>query len=396
MPDFATLTLSKGADRRLRTGHSWIYANEFGGKLAQYGLAAGALVGVRSFAGEDLGWASFNPNALIAARLFGLSTERAFDREFIVARLRQAQQLRVELGKAAFGRQVHSEGDGLPGVILDRYGPVMVGQLGTWFWELRRAELSAAVCEVFGVDTLVWKNDSSSRALEGLPSEVVCQTGVEPLHLTLAEGALELEAPLRNGQKTGWFYDQTDNRSRLAPRMRGKRVLDLYCYLGGWGLHAARVGALEVTCVDASEPALNQLRKNAESNALTQVRTERADVFDFLKKMHAQDQSFDFVVVDPPAFAKRKKDLEQGSLAYRRLFELALRVVAPGGFMVACSCSHHYDRAALNDGIARAAARLQVRVKVLAELSQGADHPVHPAMPETAYLKGVFVQVLYR
>ena len=394
MADFATLALSRGADRRLRTGHSWIYANEFGGKLAHYGLAPGALISVRSIAGEDLGWASFNPNALIAARLFGLSSDRAFDQNFIVTRLRQAQQLRVELGKAEFGRQVHSEGDGLPGVILDRYGPVMVGQLGTWFWELRRAELSAAISQVFGVNTLIWKNDGSSRSLEGLPAEVLCEAGIEPSHVSVVEDALTLQAPLRSGQKTGWFYDQTDNRSRLAPRMRGKRVLDLYCYLGGWGLRAAQAGAAEVLCVDASEPALAQLRANAESNSLAQVRTERADVFDFLKRMHAQGQRFDFVVVDPPAFAKRKKDLEQGALAYRRVFELALRVVAPGGFMVACSCSHHYDRAALNDGVARAAARLNLRVKVLAELAQGADHPVHPAMPETAYLKGALLQVL--
>lgn len=394
MSQFATLALGKGADRRLRTGHSWIYANEFANKLTHYGLAPGALVNVRSFGGEDLGWASFNPNALIAARLFGLSSQRAFDLDFIVARLRQAQQLRVELGKAEFGRQVHSEGDGLPGLILDRYGSVMVGQLGTCFWELRRADLSTAICDVYGVNALIWKNDSSSRALEGLPSEVVCETGIEPTHVSVVEGALSLQAPLRTGQKTGWFYDQTDNRSRLAARMVGKRVLDLYCYLGGWGLRAAQAGALEVVCVDASEPALEQLRVNARTNALNAVRTERADVFDYLKQMHAQGRSFDFVVVDPPAFAKRKKDLEQGALAYRRVFELALRVVKPGGFMVACSCSHHYDRVALNDGIARAAARLNLRVKVLAELAQGADHPVHPAMPETAYLKGVFLQVV--
>ena len=211
----------------------------------------------------------------------------------------------------------------------------------------------------------------------------------------MREGGLEFAIDPVGGQKTGWFYDQRENRDRLARFVAGKRVLDMFSYLGAWGLRAAASGASEVVCVDASQSAVDAIAANAERNGLgDRVRAVRADAFDHLKALREARERYDVVILDPPAFVKRKKDFAEGRLAYRRLNELGMQALAKDGILVTCSCSYHMPRATLLDGVQQGARHLDRQVQVLMPLQQGPDHPVHPAIPETEYLKGFVCRVL--
>ncbi len=397
--NYPQLKLQKGAERRLRTGHLWIFANEFHGKLSQCGISAGQLIEVQTQTGEAIGIAAFNPNSLIAARILERDVSRRLDAAWLASKLLLAAQLRRDLGRQGFTRLVHGEGDALPGLVIDRFDQLLVAQLNLAFWDQQRPLLVDAVRIAFPeITQLMLKNDSSARASEGLADEVAMAFGEEAQQIKVIEADLAFTAALRDGQKTAWFYDQRDNRDQvyrlLAPIVKGAKVLDLFCYLGGWGLRALQIGAAKAVCVDASAGALALLQASAQAQALKNLVTVQNDAFDALKDFKQQQQRFDLVIVDPPAFVKRKRDLEEGALAYRRVFESALRVCADRAYLVLTSCSHHYSKEMLIDGLARAAARAGFDTQMLADLRQAADHPVHPSMPETAYLKGVLVRVV--
>ncbi|MDL1870511.1 class I SAM-dependent rRNA methyltransferase [Gammaproteobacteria bacterium PRO6] len=261
--------------------------------------------------------------------------------------------------------------------------------------ERRKEAITAALLKVLRPRQLWWKNDASIRALEQLPEYVELGHGEAGGEVLAREGDLSFAIDPATGQKTGWFYDQRDNRAQLARLVKGMRVLDLFGYLGGWGIRAAADGASEVTCVDASAAAVEATRANAQRNGVAaRVQALRADAFEHLRALREARERYDVVILDPPAFVKRRKDLAEGRLAYRRLNELGMQVLARDGILITCSCSHHLPRAALLDGVQQGARHLDRHVQMLVGLQQAADHPVHPAIAETEYLKGFICRVL--
>ena len=393
-PALPRLRLKRGEDRRLRAGHLWVYSNEV--DIAATPLTAfapGAHARVQDWRDQFLGYAYVNPHALICARLLSRSPVQPPDRSLLVHRLKVALALRERHYAVPHYRWVFGEGDGLPGLVLDRYGEVIVGQIATAGMEALRGEIEAAVEKVLAPQALVWKNDGGARDLEQLPRQVITGLGKNPEELQVIEGVLQFRVPFSAAQKTGWFYDQSANREVFRRLLwPGVRVLDLCSYSGAWAITALRCGAREALCVDSSEAALAAAEANALANGVV-VRTRRGDAFETLDELQLEGERFDVVVLDPPAFIKRRKDQARGEAAYRKLNQLAMRLLERDALLVSCSCSFHLT----GDDLVRliqAAARHNSRfVQVLAVGGQSPDHPMHPAIPETRYLKAFFCRV---
>jgi len=386
------LRLKRNEDRRLQAGHLWVFSNEVDTQQTPLNkLKSGELVRVLAHNDRALGLAYANPSSLITARL--LETWTIPDSRWFEARLRIALALRERLYAEPYYRAVYGEADGLPGLVIDRYGERCVAQIGTAGMELMKREIRSAAERVFQCETLIFKNDGSARELEGLPAYMEAAKGRLEDTATVIEGGLRFRVPLAEGQKTGWFFDQSANRRALTKYVRaGARVLDVFSYVGAWGARAAKDGAGEVICVDSSAHALEFAAQNARENSLS-VATRKGDAFDVLEALALERSRFDIVVVDPPAFAKRKKDLPKALAAYKRLNQLALRLLADDGILVSCSCSYHVSAQDLQDAIAKAARGAGKHLQVLELGGQAPDHPVHPAIPETRYLKAYFCRV---
>jgi 23S rRNA (cytosine1962-C5)-methyltransferase len=259
--------------------------------------------------------------------------------------------------------------------------------------ELLKAEIQEALRRVLRCEVLFFKNDSAARELEGLPSYTEAAIGAIDDPAAVWEDGLEFRAPLASGQKTGWFFDQAGNRRALPKYIRkGSRVLDVFSYVGAWGVRAAKSGAREVLCVDSSAAALELAQANAARNGV-EIATRRGDAFDVLEALAKEGARFDVVVIDPPAFAKRKKDLPKALAAYKRLNQLAISAVADDGILVSCSCSFHVSAGDLQEAIAKAARGADKQLQIIEIGGQAPDHPVHPAIPETQYLKAYFCRV---
>jgi 23S rRNA (cytosine1962-C5)-methyltransferase len=388
------LRLKRGEDRRLAAGHLWVFSNEV--DTARTPLTAfepGALCRIVSDRDKFLGYAYVNPRSLISARILGRSTAHPPDKSLFVHRLQVAQSLRRSLYPKPFYRLVYGESDGLPGLVLDRFGDVIVGQIATAGMEALRPAIEAAVKKVVAPTALIWKNDAGVREMEGLPDYVETVFGSAPDSVVVEEGGVNFQVPLGSGQKTGWFFDQAANRSALRKYVGGKRVLDVFSYLGAWGLGALKAGATEATCVDSSATALEQLQASATANGL-QPNVIKGDAFDVLEKLHAEGRRFDVVIVDPPAFIKRKKDVPKGEAAYKRLNQLAMQLLERDGILVSCSCSYHLEPDHLLTAIQRGARHLGRFAQVVEVGGQAPDHPIHPAIPETRYLKAFFCRVV--
>jgi len=390
----AVLRLKRGEERRLAAGHLWVFSNEVDTERSPLGaFAPGAVAELRSHRDAFLGYVCVNPHALICARILSRDAAQPVSRELIEQRLRAALALRERLGAAHYGRWVFGESDLLPGLILDRYGDLVVGQIATAGMEALREQIEAAVRQVVSPRGLFWKNDSAARELEHLPQVAAAAFGEVPAEVQVVEAGLTFTAPLADGQKTGWFYDQSANRARLGSYVTaGARVLDVCSYVGAWAVTALHQGAARAHCVDSSQTALEFAQANARRNDAS-IEPLRADAFDALKALSAQGERFGLVILDPPAFIKRKKDIPQGQAAYRKLNQLALGLLADEGLLVSCSCSYHLAAEELVNAI-QAAARHSARfVQILEAGGQSPDHPVHPAIPETRYLKAFFCRV---
>jgi 23S rRNA (cytosine1962-C5)-methyltransferase len=386
------LRLQRGEERRIEGGHLWIFSNEVdtvSTPLAAF--APGAQARVVSSRDKFLGFAYVNPHALICARILARDPKHPPSRSLLVHRLQVALALRERLYPQPYYRLVFGESDGLPGLVLDRYGDLLVGQTATAGMEALRADIVAAASKVLPVAQFVWKNDSGARELERLPLYVESAggSGEVPEYVRVEEHGLSFHAPLPAGQKTGWFFDQAANRRALARYVAGRRVLDVFSYVGAWGLCAARAGASEVICVDSSAAALAAVERNAADNALS-ARIVKGDAFDVLEGLHKDGERFDVVILDPPAFIKRKKQIPKGEAAYRRLNQLGLQLLGRDGTLVSCSCSYHLESDALLGLIQKAGRHTSRFVQVLEAGGQAPDHPVHPAIPETRYLKTFF------
>jgi len=384
-----SITLRRHEERRLKHGHLWVYSNEVDiDKTPLKNFTPGEQVTVLAQGGRPLGSGYLNPNSLICTRLYSSRANTRLDRALLDRRLRNALELRERLFTTPAYRLVHGEGDGLPGLVVDRFGDVLVVQIGTAGMERLRDPIVAALVELLAPRALLLRNDSPSRQFEGLDSYVETVHGELPEELIIDEGGLRFSVPASGGQKTGWYFDQRANRDRLARYVADRRVLDLYSYVGAWGLRAAADGASEVLCVDSSASALRVLQANAEANTLTdRVTARRGDVFDTLRVLREGGEKFDVVIADPPALIKRRKDRKAGVAAYRQLNRLALQALVPGGILITSSCSYHLARDELRAAVEHAANRVGCSVQLLEQGHQGPDHPVHPGIPETDYLK---------
>lgn len=388
------LRLKRGEERRLSSGHLWVFSNEIDSDATPLAaFAPGDLAQITSQRGQFLGHAYVNPHALICARILSRDPARPIDRALLDARLRAALTLRERLYGEPHYRLVFGESDGLPGLVLDRYGDVLVGQIATAGMEALKGAVTEAVRELLAPAGLYWKNDSGARQLEQLPQVAEAAFGEVPAQIIALEAGLRFAAPLTQGQKTGWFYDQTHNRARLVRYLRPRaRVLDVCSYAGAWAITALKAGAAAATCIDSSETALDFAGRNAQTNGVA-LETHRGDAFEAMKALHERGERFDVVVLDPPAFIKRKKDIPQGQAAYRKLNQLALTLIEGEGLLVSCSCSYHLAPEDLVAAIQTAARHTGRFVQVLESGGQSPDHPVHPAIPETRYLKAFFCRV---
>jgi len=344
--------------------------------------------------GAPLGTFMFNPHSLIAARRLDRDPAAAIDVGWLGARLTSAIELRARVCDSPFHRLVHAEADGMPGLVIDRYDDVAVLAANTAGMDRLTGTIVEALTGVLNLRAVVARNDSASRRLEGLPEGVALLHGTDATGV-VREGGVRFPVDLLSGQKTGWFFDQRGNRDRVAALASGARVLDLFSHTGAFGLRCAAAGAAAVTLVDSSAPALAHAAEAAALNGWSErVATRREDAFDAMTALAAAGERFDIVVCDPPAFAKSRKDAEAGLRAYGRMARLAAPLVAPGGFLLVASCSFHARLDAWAAQIAFGLHRARREARILATTGAGPDHPVHPHLPETAYLKAQLLQVL--
>ena len=390
------LTLRNNEERRLRAGHLWVFSNEVDTKKTPLtDFAPGQEAVVTASRGRPLGVATVNPGSLICARLLDRDPQLPLDAGFFRARLAEALALRQRLYPTPHYRLVFSEGDHVPGLVLDRFDDVVVGQLSTAGMDVRKDLLLEAITAELAPKAVIWRNDGPSRDLEGLPRTVETAFGQTPEVLEIEEDGARFVVPALGGQKTGWFYDMRENRSRLCRLVAGRTVLDLFAYAGAFGVRAALAGASQVVCLDSSETACAMATENAARNGVAdRVSVVRADAADYLQALAAEGRSFDVVSLDPPALVKRKKDLEPGLKAYERLNKLAMDAVADGGLLLTCSCSQHVDAYELRRAALRAAMSRNLRAQILDQGRQGPDHPAHPAMAETDYLKSFLLRLV--
>jgi 23S rRNA (cytosine1962-C5)-methyltransferase len=383
-----TIALQPGRHKRAEAGHPWVYSNEIAMDAAAKALPPGTLVTLRKAGGEPMGVASFNAHTLVAARILDRDAQRPIDRAFFAARLESALTLRRRLYAEPYYRLVHAEADGLPGIVADRFGDVLVAQLNTAGMARLEAEWLAACAAVLAPRAILLRNDSPARALEGLEPELRVAQGAIDGPIELVENGARFLADPREGQKTGWFFDQRDNRRFVAGLSRGARVLDLYCYAGGFAIAAAQAGADQVLALDRSEAALALAARSAELNGVGErCRFQRADAFGEVSRLGAQGERFDVVIADPPAFVKSKKDLGPGLRGYRKLARLAATLVAPGGLLFIASCSHNVEPPDFAEAVRRGLEDAGRSGRILRSAGAAPDHPVHPWLPESAYLK---------
>ncbi len=380
--------VDKSAEESVVAGHLWIFSNQV--KSRPTGLPEGEIVEVMTEKGRSLGTGYYNPKSLIALRLLSRRTV-AIDEQFFTDRIGQALKLRARPEDASF-RAVNSESDFLPGLIIDKYEEQIVIQLLTAGMERQREPVVAAVKNVFSPKAVVLRNDSPSRKEEGLPSYIETADGNVDRNAVIKVGPLRFLVDLLSGHKTGFYFDQAENRPLMKEFSPYKTVLDLFCYTGGFGLYALCHGAKTVAFVDASAQALDLCRENVKLNGLTGGAFIKSDAFDFLKEAA---EEYEVVVLDPPSFIKSKKKLKEGEKGYIDLHKKALRSLSDGGILFTFSCSYHMRRSRFRD-LVRLAAYGRADLYLLRELSQASDHPVLLTIPETDYLKGLIVRIKKR
>lgn len=391
-----SLRLKKNEERRLKAGHLWVYSNEI--DIAQTPLKdfePGTTVSIEDNRGHVLGTGYVNPHSLISARLISRDPRYVLDQSLITHRLNIALSLREQCFSQPYYRLVHGEGDNLPGLIVDRFNDVFVVQINTAGMENHKQDVIAALEKNFKPTAIVFRNDSPSRKAEELDTYVETVSGTLPESVIVEENGTRFEIDVLTGQKTGWFYDHRMNRARMQQYVNDKRVLDVFSYIGGWGLQALTAGASEVMCIDASAKAVDRIHHNATlNNAEDKLVSVEGDAFEALKSLRQERERFDVVIVDPPAFIKRKKDFKEGLTAYRRINQMAMQVLNKGGYLISASCSYHLKREQLHDTILKASRHVDRNAQIVEQGHQGPDHPVHPAIPETDYLKSFTARIL--
>lgn len=392
MNEVATLTVNGRGAARVASGHPWIYANEI--REPMKGFAPGGLIEARDPRGRVLGFGFVNPRSLIAARI--LSRENAtFDASFFADRIAAARKYRDRFRPGATSyRLCFGESDGLPGLVIDRFDDVYVVQSHAAGIDALLTPIVDGLVRAMSPRGVLFKLDSSSRTLEGLEPRLEVAYGELPDVLEVAMEGSHFLLDLRRGQKTGFFHDQAPNRAWLAAHASGARVLDMFSYVGAWALAAAKGGAREVLGVDASADAVGWAGANAKASGVSdRVRFERADAFEKLRDLEKAGTRYDVVVLDPPAFVKSKKTLDAGLKGYREINRRGFSLVERGGILVTASCSRHVSRETFLGVLLAAANDAKRDARIIAVGGQGPDHPIHLRIPETEYLKCVFLEV---
>lgn len=392
--NYPTLRLNPKADYRLRNGHLWIYSNEVDNQHNSLkNFQPGDLAIVESAIGKTLGLAYINPNTLICGRMLQQDTVTPFDQEVLTRRIKRALGLRQQIFSSNCYRLIYGESDLLPGLVVDRFYDVLVVQISTAGMEKYLDDIVASLDSVLNPVAILVKNDGKMREVEGLSNYVTWKKGTPCDNTALEENGVKFVAPIITGQKTGWFYDHRMTRARLKDYVAGKRVLDVFSYIGGWGIQAGAFGAREVVLNDVSDLALQYVTENAKLNNLQNITTIKGDAFDVMDQLYSSGEQFDVVILDPPALIPRRKDLAKGGAAYQKANLQAMRLLAPQGILVSGSCSMHFPAADLRAAIHKAGTKLNKTVQILEQGHQGPDHPIHPAIAETEYLKSFIASI---
>jgi 23S rRNA (cytosine1962-C5)-methyltransferase len=393
-PDRPAIHLLPGHAKRLRQGHPWAFSNELRMDAEAKALEPGGVVRVIDAGNEVLGCATFNPHSLIALRLLARDGDATIDAGFFRDRLSAAQSLRERLVQGPHYRLIHAEADGLAGLAIDRFGDVLVCQVNTAGMERLTPALLVALHDLYDPRAVVLRGDSPVRGLEGLESRVEVIAGALEGTVETAEYGVRFVADPLAGQKTGWFFDQRDNRAFVARLAAGASVLDVYSYSGGFGIAAAVAGASRVTCLDRSEPALELAARAAELNGVAgRCDFERGEAFAEMARRAEAGERYGVVAADPPSFVKNRKGIKVGLRGYRKMTRLAASLVAPGGFLFVASCSHNAEAAAFAEAVARGLTDARRTGRVLRAAGAAPDHPHHPALPESDYLKSLTLQL---
>ncbi len=387
-PERPTVTVER--PKRALAGHPWVYSNEVRMDAAAKALPRGSIVTLASPDGRALGTATFNPHTLVAARILDRDPAAAIDRGFFARRIAAALALRQRFYDAPYYRLVHAEADRLPGLVIDRYGDAVAVQLNSAGMAALEGEILAALQATLAPRAVVLRPDATARALEGVDGETRVALGSIDGPVELRESGAVFLADLMGGQKTGWFFDQRENRRFVASLAAGARVLDLYCYGGAFAILAARAGAAEALGIDRSEAALALAAQAAEKNGVAhKCRFVRAEAFSELQRLQEAGERFGIVFADPPAFVKSRKDLGPGLRGYRKLARLAAALVAPGGVLFLASCSHNVGAEEFAEAARRGLEDASRRGVIVRAAGAAPDHPVDPALPESAYLKSL-------
>jgi 23S rRNA (cytosine1962-C5)-methyltransferase len=385
------LRLHKGKEAAVLSGMPWVYASDIIESSELMLLPAGSLVSIETHKGQFVGTGYFNARSQIACRVLTLQRE-AVDVAFFKKRLQAALVAREKLVDVPYYRLVHSEPDGLPGLLLDRFGDACVAQVGTAGMEALQPLWLEALEQVIAPKAIVLRNDFASRGLEGLAQGVSVIKGEVPELVEVHENGCIYLADLIRGQKTGWFYDQRDNRRLMAGYAKGKTLVDIYSHSGGFGLLAAKEGASTVTLVDSSALALDIAKQAAARNAV-ELAFRQGDAFAVMEQMGKIGERFDIVLADPPAFVKTKKDMAAGLKGYEKVARLAAKLVKENGLLFVASCSHHAQRPHFNKAVQDGVAKAGRTATLLKQTGAAADHPRHPKFPQNEYLKGILLQM---
>lgn len=389
----ARVVLERNRDQRITAGHLWLYAGEVGDVKGT--PEAGDLVDVYTHAGRFYGRGLFNPHSKIRVRLLTFNDE-PIDEAFWATRLKNADGLRrrVVIETNAY-RLIHGEGDLLPGLIVDRYANLLVMQTLSFGMDRRKDLLADLLDQHIKPEAIYVRNDAKSRTLEGLPISQGFLRGQSPTCVEITEGRARFEVDVERGQKTGWFCDQRENRQAVASITSGAAVLEVFCHTGAFGIQAALHGAASVLGIDASADAISMARRHADTNGVGERCEYRvADAFEDLRILARAGHRYDTVILDPPAFARSKQAVLHALAGYKEINVQALHLIRPEGFLVTCSCSYHVSEQSLLRTILSAARDTKRQLKLVESRSQGRDHPMLAAMPETRYLKCFIFQVV--
>ena len=392
MPTYPTVRLTpKGDARAIRHGFPWVYANELVTDRRTKGLTPSALAVLEDANRIPLGLVTVNPASKIICRMLDRDPAAVIDTAWFAARLTRALAHRARIYDQPFYRLVHAEADGLPGVVIDRFGDVAVIQPNAAWADALIASLTEALVQVTGVTTVIMNGTGRARSLEGLAEKTEVLLGTAPsAPIAVPMNGATYMADVMGGQKTGLFFDQRPNHAFAATLARDARVLDMFSHVGGFGLAALASGATSVLAVDGSEPALALAGQGAEAMGVAdRFATRKGDAFAVLEALAAEGETFDLVVCDPPAFAPNKAALEAGLRAYERIARLAAPLVAEGGYLMLCSCSHAADLTRFRNASARGIGRAGRRSQVIHTGFAGPDHPLLPHLAESGYLKAV-------